>query len=177
MFQVCADISYWWDRTLQMPCQCYREDATAECHTGLPLSSYWRRPNLAFFGVFLSTFWSCYFFLGQSGYSGLEPKRSRRREACGRPVQVNNARNWSHYSLHFLVWLTHGLFLMLVHLYLTSYDSCRLVDWLGSWPTPQAKLLASFVMEILQVTNRFVNQNSTWSYRESYFLRKWGRRG
>ena len=26
----------------------------------------------------------------------------------------------------------------------------RLVDWLGSWPTPQAKLLASFVMEILQ---------------------------
>ena len=37
MFQVCADISYWWDRTLQMPCQCYREDATAECHTGLHL--------------------------------------------------------------------------------------------------------------------------------------------
>ena len=48
LFQVCPDISYWWDWTLQMSCQCYREDATATCYTGKPILSNWLWCYVAF---------------------------------------------------------------------------------------------------------------------------------
>ena len=49
LFQVCADISHWWDWTLQMPRQCYRKDAAATCHSGLSLLSYWLRLFVMFY--------------------------------------------------------------------------------------------------------------------------------